>query len=138
TDPDDALRLRSALWPDQGDRHARLAGALSVAAEVPVAVDRADAVEWVADQLATPRPGVATVVTHSIVLQYLDPGRRARFVATVAEAGRRATVDAPLAWLRMEPGGDQASLRCTVWPGGEDRLLARSGYHGPPVTVLDG
>ncbi|MDQ2650578.1 MAG: DUF2332 family protein, partial [Actinomycetota bacterium] len=115
----------------------RLDGALAVAAKVPVEVDRADAVEWVTEQLAEPRPGAATVVTHSIVLQYLDPPARQRFVTAVEEAGGRATLGAPLAWLRMEPGGDLASLRCTVWPTGEDRLLARSGYHGAPVTVLD-
>jgi hypothetical protein len=136
TDPEDQVRLRSALWPDQPERRARLDGALEVAARVPVEVDRADAVEWVTEQLAEARPGVATVVTHSIVLQYLDPASRERFVAAVEEAGARASANAPLAWLRMEPGGEQASLRCTIWPMAEDRLLARSGYHGAPVDVL--
>jgi hypothetical protein len=135
SDPDHVLRLRSAIWPDMTERRARLDGALAAAVEVPVVVDRADAVDWVATQLAEPRPGVATVVTHSIVLQYLDPPARERFVAAVTEAGARATADAPLAWVRMEPGGERASLRCTVWPAGDDRLLARSGYHGIPVEV---
>jgi hypothetical protein len=34
----------------------------------------------------------------------------------------------------MEPATDEfTDVRLTVWPGGEDRLLARAGYHGDPV-----
>lgn len=40
------------------------------------------------------------------------------------EAGSRATTDAPLAWLSMEPGADQADVHLTMWPGGERRLIA--------------
>ncbi|MEZ5203589.1 MAG: hypothetical protein R2701_04150 [Acidimicrobiales bacterium] len=39
-----------------------------------------------------------------------------------------------MAWLRLEPGGDQADLRLTTWPGGGTLLLATSAYHGPPVV----
>jgi hypothetical protein len=130
------MRLRASVWPDQLERHARLAGASEVAAAVPVAIDRADAVDWVTDQLRRPAPGVATVVVHSIVLQYLGAAARTQFVAAVADAGRRASADAPLAWLSMEPGGDQAEIRGRAWPGGESRLLPRSGYHGAPVHWL--
>jgi hypothetical protein len=28
-------------------------------------------------------------------------------------------------------------VRLTTWPGGEDRLLARVGYHGDPVQLMD-
>jgi len=51
----------------------------------------------------------------------------------VATAGARASRDAPLAWLRMEPGGDRAELRLTTWPGDDQRLLATAGYHGHPI-----
>ena len=38
---------------------------------------------------------------------------------------------APLAWLRMEGTRlDDAELRLTLWPGGEDRLLAHVHWHG--------
>ncbi len=134
TSEDGRRRLRSLVWPDQPERRARLDAALAVAAEVPVAVDRAEAVGWVAEQLAGPRPGTTTVVVHSIVLQYLEPEARRRLLAELDAAGARATPDAPLAWLRMEPGGDRAEVRLTTWPGGTTELLARSGYHGPPVA----
>jgi hypothetical protein len=132
--PEGRLRLRSFVWPDQLDRLARLDAALSVVDRVgaPV-VDRAGAAAWASAQLADPAPGVATVLTHSIVLQYLDPLERATLVAAIESAGARADDRAPLAWLRLEPGGDQAELRLTTWPGGHTRVLATSAYHGPPV-----
>jgi hypothetical protein len=36
----------------------------------------------------------------------------------------------------MERGSDEADVRLTVWPGGAERLIARAGYHGPPVRWL--
>jgi hypothetical protein len=127
-------RLRSFVWADQLDRLARLDAALEVAATAPPAIDAADAGAWVQEQLATPAAGVCTVVTHAIVFQYLSEQGRARILAAIDAAAHRATDDAPLAWLRLEPGGDQAELRLTMWPSGITRLLATSAYHGPPVV----
>jgi hypothetical protein len=50
-----------------------------------------------------------------------------------AGAGRP---DAPLAWLSMEPGADQAEVHLTIWPGGERRLIAQAGFHGRDGKVL--
>lgn len=138
-DPNDEAgrrRLRSLVWPDQPERRARLDAAIAVAARLPVTVDRADAVSWLAEQLAEPVPGTTTVVVHSIVLQYLSPRDRARVVAQLEEGGGRANAAAPLAWLRMEPGGDRAEVRLTRWPGGRTEQVASSAYHGPPVAWL--
>lgn len=131
-------RLRSYLWPDQPQRRARLDAALAVAAAVPVPVEQADAVSWLRRKLAEPVPGCQTVVAHSIVFQYLSADDRAACLALLDEAGARATAEAPLAWLRMEPGGDQAETRLTRWPGGVTELVARSAYHGPPVVLAAG
>jgi hypothetical protein len=133
TTPEGRLALMSFVWPDQPERFARLEAAIQVARRVPATVDRADAAAWLEGRLVHSTPGVASVVVHTIVLQYLSPAQRQRFRSTLADAGRRATVDAPVAWLRMEPGGERAELRLTMWPGGEDRLLATAGYHGQPV-----
>jgi len=132
------LTLRSYLWPDQARRHALLAGALAVAARVPAPVERRDGPDWLAERLLRPTPGVATVVFHSIAMQYLTAAGRERIGAILAEAGSRATAAAPLARLGMEPGGDMADLTLTVWPGGGARLIARAGYHGRPVDWLGG
>lgn len=134
TSAEGVLRLRSFVWGDQLDRLDRLDAALEVAAAVPAPVVRAGAADWADEVLAAPTPGVATVVAHSIVLQYLAPPERRRLVDRIEAAGAAATSAAPLAWLRLEPGGDRAELRLTCWPGGDARLLATSAYHGPPVA----
>lgn len=137
--PADVLRLRASLWPDQAERRARLDGALEVAAQVPAAVDRADAGEWAAARLADPVEGAVTVLTHSIVAQYLAPVTRRALERALEDAGARATPSAPVAWLRMEPAGPtHAEVRLTLWPApGRGRagatVLARSAFHGPPV-----
>ena len=129
-------RLRSFVWGDQLDRLARLDDALAVAAADPPVVDRAPAPEWLREQLAEARPGCATVVAHSIMFQYLSDLGRKEMLAAIDAAGRAASPDAPFAWLRLEPGGDQAELRLTSWPGGTTHLLAKSSYHGPPVVWI--
>ncbi|MEZ5138434.1 MAG: DUF2332 domain-containing protein [Acidimicrobiales bacterium] len=133
-DPAGALRLRSFVWADQLDRLARLDAALEVAASTPAPVERSGAADWADRVLGEPRPGLATVVSHSIVLQYLSPDERRRLLDRFDAAGDAASAAAPLAWLRLEPGGDQAELRLTTWPGGTTRVLATSAYHGPPVA----
>ncbi len=129
--------LRSFVWPDQAERHARLDAALAVAAEVPATVEAADAGEWVEARLAEADPGVTTVVYHSIVWQYLPIPSRERLLA----AFEGCDPAGPVAWLRMEPPDDQAEaaeLRLTVrWDGERTRsLLARCGYHGRPVWAV--
>ena len=90
----------------------------------------------------TPRPrGPATVVFHSIVWQYLSGRTRSRLVTTLSRAGRAATDQAPLAWVRMEPtGGDISAkateIRVTRWPGGHDAgRSGHAGYHGQWVMA---
>jgi hypothetical protein len=127
--------LLSFVWADQAERLQRLRAALAVAAESPVAVDRAGAAEWLAEQLGRPADRIAKVVFHSIVMQYLPEDERLEFERLVRAAGEAANEDAPLAWLRMEPAGERAEVRLTCWPGGVDRLLASVGYHGDPVRL---
>ncbi|HWO84558.1 MAG TPA: DUF2332 family protein [Solirubrobacterales bacterium] len=129
------LTLQSFVWPDQDARVRRLRGALAAAREVPVEVEEAPAAAWVEERIAESEEGVATVVFHSIVMQYLPDDERRRFELVVAGAGEAATHASPLAWLRMEPAGEMAEVRLTSWPGGEERSLARVGYHGNPVLL---
>lgn len=132
---DGQLTLLTYVWPDQRDRITRMRAALEIAAELPVSVDHEPAATWAERMLAEPAPGEATVIYHSIMSQYLSDEERAALFAGIREAGERATAEAPLAWLRMEPADDRANLELTAWPGGEDRLLARVGYHGSPVEL---
>jgi len=134
--PDGRLTLLTYVWPDQPERIARMRAALEIAAEVPVSVDREPAAAWARRMLERQVPGQATVLYHSIVSQYLSDEERATLFDNIDEAGARATADAPLAWLRMEPADDLADVHLTLWPGGEERHLARAGYHGSPVELL--
>jgi hypothetical protein len=127
------LTLLAYTWPDQLRRFTQLRAALDFAPSMPVAVDKASAVEWLAEQLAAAQPGVATVVYHSVVLPYLGERGIAELWHTLESAGGRASVDAPLAWLSLEAGEDLAAVRLMTWPGGEARLLAHASFHGPPV-----
>ena len=137
------LTLLSYTWPDQIRRFHLLRAALDVAARVPVRVDNADGPGWLRAHLANERPGLATIVFHSIVTQYLGEEGRSRLVQVIHDAASRATDDAPLAWLRLEPtdptGGGRFLVHLSTWPGGGERILAEAHPHGPPVRwLLDG
>lgn len=132
---DGRLTVLSYVWPDQLDRVERLRAAIRLAndADPAVRVERADALDWLGARLASRRPGLATVVYHSIVLSYFGDAESAAFGELLTGAGRRATVDAPLAWLSLERAADRFEVRLRTWPGGEERLLAVVGGHGLPV-----
>jgi hypothetical protein len=130
------LTLQSYVSPDQVERFRQLAAAIELARRVPAQVDQANAATWVETVLAEGISGRATVVYHSIVWQYLSDVDRSRFKRVMAVAGQAATHDNPLAWLRFEPRAGVAEVRLQLWPGGEDQLLARSGFHGRSVQWL--
>jgi len=134
--PEGRQTMLAYIWPDQKFRLERMRAALQLVEEVPIRLDREAAAAWAERMLAEPAPGTASVIYHSIVMQYLSDQERAEFNRQIEMAGERATADAPLAWLRIEPAGDHADLRLTAWPGGEERHLARAGYHGTPVELL--
>ena len=132
------VSLLAYVWPDQPARIERLRAALDIRAEVPVSIDQGGAASWAKQILAQRSPGRATVLYHSIVMQYLSEEERGAFERYVREAGELASEGAPFAWLRMEPAGSMADVRITTWPAGEDRHLARVGYHGNPVELVPG
>ena len=135
-DEDDRIRLLSAVWPDQVERVERTRGAFVEATHVPVRLDEGSATTWLPAQLARPAERVATVVFHSIVLQYLSDRQRDEFLRVVDEAGARATNHAPLAHLTLEPdpGMSGFPVRLRTWPGGDEIVVARSGPHGADVA----
>lgn len=130
-DPATAPLLRSFVWPEDTGRAARLRAALTVAE--PVAIARADALSWLRDQLAEVRPGVLTVVMHSVTLIYFSDEDAAEFASVVEEAGSRAAADAPLARVSFEvslPEPTMMDLTVTSWPGGEAEVCSRANPHG--------
>ncbi len=133
---DGRLTLTSYVWPDQSERLGVLRRALDVAGEVPAPVDEANADEWLAERLPGLTGETVSVVFHSVVWQYLSSAEQGHMLDHLIELGRRATPDAALAWLRMEPGERMMDVRLTLWPAGVERLLGRSGAHGRPVEWI--
>jgi hypothetical protein len=132
TDPDQRRRLLAYIWADQTERLARIRAAIELALARGVTVEAADAVDWTRARVA-PRPGAATVLYHSVFWQYMPPASQVALAALVATIGAQATPDAPFAWLRMEPNPENMmvmQVRLTLWPGGEERVLADVHPHG--------
>ena len=131
-------RLRAYVWADQRERLARLEQALAIARAAGHRVEQADASNWLRSHLQTPALGMATVLFHSIMWQYMPEPTRNAIAASIARAGARARREAPFAWLRFEPprAGAGADLRLTIWPDGEDTRLATAQPHGVVVTWL--
>lgn len=128
----DRLRLLSYIWADQADRLARTEAALTEAERLRPRVERTDAVDWLARRLATSRPGHLHLVYHTIAWQYFPAETQAMGRARLAEAGARATPNAPFAHLEMEADGQTpgAGLALTLWPGGVRKPLGRADFHG--------
>ncbi len=139
--PGEDGRLASFIWADQAERLARLRAAVAVVRPQLAtggAVQARRAGDFVREQLATRRPGEAFVLMHSVVWQYIAADEQAAITAQMQAAGAAATAHTPLAWLRFEPPRPdlRVTLRCTTWPGGDDRLLAEAHPHGAWVQWL--
>jgi len=135
-DPASRLRLLSYLWPDQPDRLALMRAALDVAARTGLAVQKADAADWLESRLHHPRKRHLHVVYHTIVWQYFPDHVARRCLDLLQTAGANATPDAPFAWLRIEADTrqDGAPILLTQWPGGDTHTLGRMDFHGRWVT----
>ncbi len=130
TSEEGALTLRSYVWPDQLGRLALLDGAIEIATEQPVEVERAGAADFVERELAASTPGVATVVYHSVFEQYLTSAERDRIEAALAGARDRARKTSPVLHLEMEPGHDTWEIRL------DGELLGTCRAHGSAVRWL--
>ncbi|HEX4472863.1 MAG TPA: DUF2332 domain-containing protein [Nocardioides sp.] len=144
TTEDGRLTLTSYVWPDMAARHARLAGAITLARSRPVSLERADAAAYV-ESLHT-EPSTLTVLWHSVMWQYVPPEQQERVTARLDAVGGSTASDAPLVHLFAEPtrrtaGASHEFWVCArTWPasggrvGGEREFLGRMAAHGLPVT----
>ncbi|MEU6375363.1 DUF2332 domain-containing protein [Streptomyces sp. NPDC046909] len=112
--PHDALILQSFLPHEREIDRLELKEALEVAADSPLRVDEADAVDWLEEQLAGPSdPYVHTVVWHSLFWLYLPPWKQRRIEELLADAARRM----PISRICLEPRGwtSMPTLQLTVY-----------------------
>jgi hypothetical protein len=133
TDPAVAARLAAYVWAEKPERLARLETATGMVRERGVRLEEADAADWVEARLAEPQdPGVARVLMHSVVWQYLPEATAARIRAAMTAAGERATGTRPLAWVAMEPDRAVGEMMVSVrsWPGASEwEVVATSHAH---------
>lgn len=138
---DNACRtLEAFVWPDQPDRLARLRGATAIAKRGTYRLEKADAGEWLAKELAHPVAGQSTVIFHSIMWEYMPVATQDYINVQIRRAGALATDAAPIAWLRLELDRPSVfpQLKLTLWPNGEERTLAAAHFHGAWVQWVRG
>jgi hypothetical protein len=87
TSEDDVHWLSCLLWPGEGDREQRLAGAVAAARRDPPAVVRGDLTTDLPALAARAPAGATLVVYHSAVLAYVAAEDRVRFADTVRGLG---------------------------------------------------
>ena len=136
-----AQRLLSWVWADLVDHVRMLDVAIGISRRVPATIERADGVAWLARELAEPMPAVLTVVYHAMVSGAAGPESMAMMRRTIAAAGARATVDAPLAYLRFEVAADrtnqpaQVEVALTTWPDRDERVIATCDVNGRHIRL---
>jgi hypothetical protein len=131
TDPRQVRTLESFVWGDQLERLAQLRAAVALARHDPPPIARCRAADWLAAQLASPRPHTTTVLFHSVMWWYLSEDERRTVTELAVTAGSRATDAAPFAWLRLElMRNSDPELRSTRWPGGDEQVLGTADPHG--------
>lgn len=140
-DPVVAERLIAYVWPDQTDRIERIEGAIAIARQGEILVEKGDAADWIEERLATPQPdGVARAVMHSVFWQYLPEATQNRIEAAIRGAGDQATAERPLVWLSFEPGPNLWTMELTLrsWPGGDETVLAHCHPHAAWIEWMAG
>jgi len=131
-DDQDALRLRSYVWPDQTERLERLRQAIDIAKAHPLQIVKRDALDWLEDELMQLPVGGCTVIYSTIAWQYLPQAAQEKGAAIIEAAGRRSTLENPLAWLRFEADGKSpgAGIKLLLYPQNEMVGLGRGDFHG--------
>lgn len=137
---DQALRLKSYIWPEAAERMARMDMAILLAHREPPEIDRADAGIWVSEALdRSQEKGTTRVLFHSVMWQYLPDETQRIIERRMIAAGETADADRPLAWLALETNRNtfQHELHVRYWPGGEDLVqLATAHPHGAWVEWI--
>jgi len=103
---EECTRLMSYLWADQEDRMLRTQAALGIARREQIVVEKADIVDWLRFRLSgRMATGAVHVIYHSMVWFYLSKDAQRLGESLIRSAGKRATADTALAWLRLEADG---------------------------------
>jgi hypothetical protein len=130
-------RLQSFVWPDQADRLHRLRGALEVAATTPVVVDAEPFSTWLVREVH-PKAGYVTAIVQTVVEEHLTLATLQELDDAIAAVGRRASSEAPLAYVRMELRNDAYDTSVRVLPDRDAVTICRSDGHAQDIRWLEG
>lgn len=134
TDDDISARLKGYIWPEMPERFNRMEAAIALAKDNPPDLVKADAADWVEAQFQEPQEsGLARVLMHSIVWQYLPQDTQERITKTIEISGQMASKEKPLAWISSETNRKtfRHELIVRYWPGdGQPVNLGHAHAHG--------
>ena len=105
TQPEDALWLRSLIWPDRPDRAVRLEKAIAIAAEAAPELVAGDALDVLPALLEEVPPGVLPCLMNCWTLYQFDRDMLERFEALLVDASHERR----LVRLSMEGAGTNHS-----------------------------
>ena len=134
-DPAARLRLASYVWagPARSTRALRRGATLALALDVRV--ERADAAEWLEERLPQRARDAATVVYHSIFLQYPPRETRERSQPRSSRRGAqprrrsRGCGSSPRPCSADRDESVRLLIDLITWPGGERRMLGATDGH---------
>jgi hypothetical protein len=127
-----ARLLECFVWADQPARLDRLRHAIELLRRDPPELIRGDYVELLPQVLAERSPEAFTVVFETASTVYLSRERYDLVLGALAEAGATAPLGS-LSTRHTFEGDDGRlgwKLELTLWPGGEQRVVALAGPHG--------
>jgi hypothetical protein len=128
-DGDQVRWVRALLWPEQSERAALLAAAVSVVQADPPVMLAGDGVVRLPEAVALAPAGTTVVVMHSFMANQLTEDQRQTFDAGFLAMGRQR----PIHRLAIEwPGGDFPTMSWTQYDRGETShvTLATADQHG--------
>ena len=145
----DFLKSLSYIWPDQRKRVANFVAAANAMKQRSddLIVLQMGAIPFLEKELAQlPTRNTLTVVMNSFFLQYPSKVDRDKIRTLIEAAGKTATEESPLVWLRFELNSvleetevekEYTSVVDAIrWPGGHRTLLAKAHYHGSSMEIL--
>ena len=112
---DGALRLKSFVYADTLAEFQQLEEAIEVCRRVRAEIDRANGGDWLPEQLAQRRAGVATVVCHSLLIASHTPLRaalRQRLLRSHFWPARVSITGTPMAASSSRGRSEVAKSRC--------------------------
>jgi hypothetical protein len=128
-DPGARLWLKALVWPELGERHARLDRAIASQIQHPVAIVAGDALATLPDAVRTAPAGGTILVYHSHVIYQFTDSMRAALDASLAGL----SLARPIHRIGIEYEDGAYPIRHCVYAGGalaQHSVLGRCDPHG--------